>query len=456
MSKFNPTKKEIRVANNGALAVNETTYGKLKRLVGMYLINDERTYDDGNVDISQEIIRLTSDLSPSQFKKLVEKTRFEYGLRHTPLLLIIGALRSETLRTVISEINPKILNRPSDTMDLIAIYKKYNSGRTIPNQIKKLISKALNNFDEYQLSKYSKTTKKEVNLKDVINLTHPKPKNSEQEKLFKGVLKGNLPSPMTWEVHLSNTKDKKQAWEDLLDTNKLPALATIRNIRNMIISGVDEKKIAKYIDGLKSNWIFPFQIITVMTMLSSEVIKKSLENYLIRMSNSYIKLDGLTYIVLDISGSMGSFIQSENAKKAFSMAYSLILASENCKVFLTAGNDYEIKHKTKLIKTTTNIDKFLNEIYSSAIGHGGIFTAQAIDWIDNQNYDDEVDRVVVISDSQDCDRNGKKAKKIANYMYVNNIAAYNRIAFTDNNKPFDADITTFSSRIIDFIKFHEE
>eukprot|EP01115_Flamella_aegyptia_P007180 TRINITY_DN29901_c0_g1_i1.p1 TRINITY_DN29901_c0_g1~~TRINITY_DN29901_c0_g1_i1.p1 ORF type:complete len:658 (+),score=296.62 TRINITY_DN29901_c0_g1_i1:99-2072(+) len=75
-------------------------------------------------------------------------------------------------------------------------------------------------------------------------------KYPETDKLFaKSGLKGQwdvnragkrmkLPTPETWETLLSAKGNKHTTWQELLDHKKLPIMAMLRNLRNMLITGI--------------------------------------------------------------------------------------------------------------------------------------------------------------------------------------------------------------------------
>ena len=50
-----------------------------------------------------------------------------------------------------------------------------------------------------------------------------------------------LPTPETWETQVSKKGNKASTWQDLIDHKKLPFMAMLRNIRNLIIAGVSPK-----------------------------------------------------------------------------------------------------------------------------------------------------------------------------------------------------------------------
>lgn len=50
-----------------------------------------------------------------------------------------------------------------------------------------------------------------------------------------------LPVPETWETLLSAKGNKAETWEELIDHRKLPFMAMLRNLRNLILTGVEYK-----------------------------------------------------------------------------------------------------------------------------------------------------------------------------------------------------------------------
>jgi len=50
-----------------------------------------------------------------------------------------------------------------------------------------------------------------------------------------------LPIPETWETLVSEKGNKASSWEELIEHNKLPFMAMLRNLRNLIFTGVSDK-----------------------------------------------------------------------------------------------------------------------------------------------------------------------------------------------------------------------
>ena len=61
-----------------------------------------------------------------------------------------------------------------------------------------------------------------------------------------------LQVPETWETQVSSRGNVAEVWQDLLDHNKLPFMAMLRNLRNLILAGVSEHHHSMVLDKLTS------------------------------------------------------------------------------------------------------------------------------------------------------------------------------------------------------------
>jgi 60 kDa SS-A/Ro ribonucleoprotein len=111
---------------------------------------------------------------------------------------------------------------------------------------------------------------------------------------------------------------------------------------------------------------------------------------------------------VDVSGSMGSSISSKSTFSRMDAALAMaLMASETCEhvaIYATAGNDGSRIHATAKVKPRRGF-ALCDEIKSMirSLGGGGIFTRQCLEYI-KQNETQKPDRIIIFSDSQDCDR----------------------------------------------------
>jgi len=88
-----------------------------------------------------------------------------------------------------------------------------------------------------------------------------------------------IPIPKTWETELSAKGNKAEVWTDLIKSNKLPYMAMLRNLRNLIITGVSHKihelvseKIQNY-DAVVNSKLFPFRFFSAYEALNVDLVK---------------------------------------------------------------------------------------------------------------------------------------------------------------------------------------
>jgi 60 kDa SS-A/Ro ribonucleoprotein len=203
---------------------------------------EDQFYEDG-VAIAGRIAELVPKVSAFEVAALAVEAREKMKLRHAPLLLAREMARQKTHRLLVAETLERVIQRADELAEFVAIYWK--DGRTpLSAQVKKGLAAAFTKFNEYQLAKYDRAGA--IRLRDVLFLSHAKPKDEAQAALWKRLIAGELATPDTWEVALSASQGegKREAWERLLRENKLGALALLRNLRNFKETGVDEDLVA--------------------------------------------------------------------------------------------------------------------------------------------------------------------------------------------------------------------
>lgn len=269
-----------------------------------------------------EIFECADRCDPKFVAKLAIYLRTKMYLRTAPILLCgylakRGKLTKETVYTVIQ--------RADEIKELLACWQGL-SGRQdlkkMPNQLKSGVAMAFNKFNSYQFRKYNKGGKEVITFKDAMRLVHPKPLTSEQNEVFNQIKTETLPSIETWETVFTSNPDKKETWAYLLRENKLPYMAALRNIRNIINAQVDLPVYNLLLDlisdknqVLKSKQ-FPFRFLSAvraLDFLGDIRVKPTRDALELAIRYSVDNIPGIdsykdkkVFIACDVSGSMQS------------------------------------------------------------------------------------------------------------------------------------------------------
>lgn len=396
---------------------------QLRRSVLTCLLWEDAYYKSGS-EIAKTIKELAKQVSPEFLAQLIIEARTKQKLRHVPLYLTV--LMSEMggdYRQLVSKTLYNVINRADELAETLAIYWK-DGRKPLGKQIKTGLANAFSKFNEYQFAKYNRDS--QIKLRDVMFLVHPKPSNEAETELFKKIADDTLAVPDTWEVALSTGKDKKETFERLILEHKLGALAFLRNLRAMENAGVSREIIKHGFETINPKWLLPINYYSAYKASPrwvAEIEKLMLAGY----SNAQ-KLPGKTILVIDVSGSMGSPISNKSSltreEVASAMAMMVREVCEDVQIYITAGNDLTEVHSTALIPAHRGfglIDAIKDR--ERFVGGGGIFTRQCLEYIKRQ--ENTADRIIIFSDSQDCDTHSKKLPEpFGKTNYIVDVSSY--------------------------------
>jgi hypothetical protein len=480
---------------SGGIASHINSLQRLNRLVMSCLLWEDNAYEDG-VSIAEMIAKCVHEVTPQEAAEVAIRARNEMHLRHVPLLVVREIARHKDLslypRIVINTMDA-VIQRPDELSEFLAIYWK-DGKCPLSAQVKKGLAKAFGKFKEYSLSKYNR--KKDIMLRDVFFLSHAKPKDlelgsmkwdkkarsdyhalvktneahaaefleftrpngfSEGELLFGRVANEMLTTPDTWEVELSAGKDKQGTFIRLMAEDKLGDMAFLRNLRNMVGAGVPENLMREYGNKLAWSKVLPFRFLAAAK--HAPRLEPHIETWMMKSLETVEKLKGSTLLVVDVSGSMHSPLSAKSELNRLDAAAALAaLAREICEdpvIYLTAGYDETMAHKTELIPARRGfaLMDYARTDGCKKLGGGGIFLAQCMNFISDDQPGRQFDRVMVFTDEQDVDRklNPETAKLLGKQNYMINIASHtNGIGYKRWTH-----INGFSEAVIDFIRANE-
>jgi 60 kDa SS-A/Ro ribonucleoprotein len=394
-SKANGTKTE-NLAGGEAFAQSPKL--ELASILLTSFVQDQfyRSAND-TVDRVKELITGMKDKSFAAKAAIYARTKF--GMRSISHVVAreIARVQKEEWTKKFFE---KIVYRPDDMLEILALYLQDNGKRVLPNSMRKGFAKVLERLDEYKLAKYKKDSAA-VKMVDVVNLVHP-----HSTKAIDALIKGTLKPANTWETKLTqagqlaeddNEKDdlKEKAWGALIKEGKLPYFALLRNLRNIIDQADDETfelALTQLVDekAIKKSLVLPFRFLTAIDEIEklsgtkARKTIKALDDAVDIACANVPAFDGNTAVVLDKSGSM-------NGKPLHigSLFAAVLAKASNADILLFADSAHYWNYNPK-DSVTTIAQKLRDDRFGGGTDLKPIFTTL------NQKYD----RIIILSDEQ--------------------------------------------------------
>ena len=409
MAKINKTFQPR--THEGARAKRFTPAEELKRTLMNCLLWEDQFYEDG-VAVANRIAALVPRVEPARVAALAVEAREQMKLRHAPLLVVREMARHKTHRGLVADTLARVIQRPDEMTELLAIYwadalgpMQQRKQRPVSAQIKKGLARALTKFDAYQLAKYDRDGA--VRIRDVLFLTHAKPKDADQATVWQRLVDGKLASPDTWEVSLSSGKNKRETFERLIAENKLGGLALLRNLRLMQRAEVPRRTIADAILAMRTDRILPYRFIAAARYAPD--FESELESAMLKSIRGLARLPGRTRLLIDVSGSMFDRLSAQSEMARAEAACGLaILAREVCEeveIFTFSDN---------VVKIPPRRGFALRDAIIGSQEHGSTQLGRAVAKIDRR------DRLIVFTDEQSHD--AVPAPRGRGYMV--NVASY--------------------------------
>jgi hypothetical protein len=381
--------------HEGAAARHISSELQLRRSVLACLLWESQFYEDG-VEIAGRIADLVPKVAAEKVAALAVEAREQMKLRHAPLALVREMARHKTHRALVSETLARVIQRADELAEFVAIYWK--DGRVpLSGQVKKGLAAAFPKFDEYQLAKYHRGGP--IKLRDVLFLSHAKPRDAAQAGVWKKLIWGRLNAPDTWEVALSSVgasgplargADKREAWERLLREQKLGALALLRNLRNMREAGVDESLVLSALRSIRTARVLPFRFLAAARYAPQW--EEALEQAMLKCVAGAEKLPGKTIVLVDVSGSMTVPLSRRSEMLRTDAGYGLAVLlreiAEKVVVFSFSDNLVEVPARRGFA---------LRDAIDTSQPHNSTQLGKAVETL---NRKEKYDRLIVITDEQ--------------------------------------------------------
>lgn len=279
MTKFNKKKsvekeieehKDLTENKEGGIAFKLDPLTRLYTRVSSCLVSEPKFYKNIIKNEKDEVIKIennedseilkdiqeVSKKDPEFILKLAKYCRNELYLRSISILLLVEAANIVACKPYVRKYTKHIIKRADELKDALA-YQLSRFGEPVPNSLKKGLADAFEQFDEYELEKYSGGQGR-IKFSNVLRMVHPKPKDDARKALYnyliypeghKNAIKNRLKhlpiikakqelmkcekldkkaeklakeAHATWEVFISkfgtgSIENKRKVWETMID-----------------------------------------------------------------------------------------------------------------------------------------------------------------------------------------------------------------------------------------------
>jgi len=438
MTKLNVWKRMFPVrTHEGAVAQRVDAKTELRRTILTCLLWEDTFYEKGS-DIAKRIAELVAQSKPEDVAALAREARDKMQLRHAPLFLTRELARRKGAGPLVAETLEHVIQRADELGEFVALYWK-ELKQPLSAGVKRGLAQAFTKFDAYQLAKYNRDAV--VTLRDVLFLCHAKPRDAEQEAVWKKLVENTLEPPDTWEVALSAGKDKRETFERLLREGMLGGLAVLRNLRLMLASGVDPKVIRERLEKGVARAL-PFRFVTAAR--HAPKLEDGLETAMLKGLAGFAKLAGSTGLVVDVSGSMDGVLAKKGETTRMDAAAGLaILLREKAEAFCLAT------FSEQCVELPARRGFALRDAITASQTHSGTYLKRALLELREKREWRELDRLIVITDEQSHDGNLAAWTPKA---YVVNVAPYQHgVSYGDGWTHIDG----WSERVLEYIAVAE-
>jgi hypothetical protein len=359
----------------------------------------------------------------------------------------------------------RALQRPDEPAELLG-YWIANHGRNIPMPVKRGVADAVRRlYNERAALRYDGLSR-QLRLADVIELTHPSPRDDRQSALFRylldrrhhddatadpavlpvlaaagaldavpaderrSVLRARGPAALAeagflWERlsgWLPGGMDA-EAWHTVIPS--MGVMALVRNLRNFDQAGIAEaaveQVIAKITDPAEVTKarLFPYQVWAAYKHAPSDNWKRALGRILDLTVANIPALDG-TLVVIDTSGSMQAAVSRRSAMSRVEVAAVMAMATakraRDIEVVIY-GQSNALVRKLDGTSVLAGVDKVVRSVGS--VGHATFGHTAIARWFDPRQHR----RVVIFTDDQQHDSAQVDLDHVP-LIYTFNLAGY--------------------------------
>lgn len=282
----------------------------------------------------RELIAQVGQDYPEWTRHLIIWARDEGNIRTAPLMAAVEYARLTQHREHARQLISAVCQRADEPGEVLAYwFGRY--GRKLPAAVKRGIADACVKLYNPRSAVKWDSARSPMRMGDVIELTHPKPKNQEQAALFRrliderheralvaivpemdeyrawikaGAPLDRLPRVATWENVAGQRKMGREEWEAVIP--KMGYMALLRNLRNFEEVGISRvyrdsvvTRLSDPAEVAKSRQL-PFRFWSAWKHSGTMDYGTALETALELSTENIEPLSGNTLVMVDCSGSM--------------------------------------------------------------------------------------------------------------------------------------------------------
>lgn len=312
-------------SGHAAYKIDDRT--KLMTMALTSMLGEPKFYGDNTNDL----IKLAESMCKSGDGEFVAKmavwARTKGNLRSVSHALMAVAAHHCGGKTFIRPAARAIASmRGDDGTEILASFLSLY-GKPINHALMRGIRDALEHETPFEVAKYQ-SRNRSVKLRDTLRLTHPNAATPETEDAMGGCIAGTLPFPKSWETELSERGNTKEVWDELISEHKIPFMAALRNLRNMLNVGANVDPILDMIsdrDAVARSRQLPFRFYSayrelVNAGLASTKVVRALDAAITHACRNADRLAGRTAVLIDRSGSMDCRISAKSQVSCIDVA----------------------------------------------------------------------------------------------------------------------------------------
>lgn len=326
-----------------------------------------------------ELVRVVTTQDPEWVRSFIPWLRNDANMRSASVVAAVEYVKAggpQGRQTIADAIS-----RADEPMEVLGCWLS-TYGKPIPKPIKRGVAQGLvNKVNQHSAIKYGSQSRG-ITMADAIDLTHPKPQDDKQARLFRYLLDrkgdnvenvreydldviaaadefnktgGESGKAVTWEQESSSGKID---WTTRILSDELGYMAMLRNLRNFDEAEISDAAYARVVtrltnpDEVARSRQFPMRFLSAYKAVKGLRWAGALEQALQLSLRNVPGLSGRTLVLVDMSGSMASPLSARSDLERWEAALVFGMAvanrAENADLFLYS-NDHRREDPSRAI-----------------------------------------------------------------------------------------------------------